>query len=270
MFSCDVDPGKMCALNVTDKIENIKKCIAHWKRRSLTVIGTITAIKSLFLPMLTHCFISSLTQTNKILDTLSNIFTNFVWGKTVKIKHNVAIQDYSKGELRFPDVKAYVNRLKLSWIGKLAVNKQSQCFKLVGSIFKVDRMFSKNDFWRDVLKRYTTFCECLPILEGEKNLDLPLFYNHKFLAGDSSIYIKTLYDKGFRFVRDIKKDNFCLLTHQKLENKIECTFYFLPITVNSYKSALNISFKNKQVSTYPMLSAYLKPIIKATNLNKDI
>ena len=217
------------------------------------------------------------------MDTLSNIFTDFVCGKTVKIKHNVAIQDYSKGELRFPDVKAYVNRLKLSWIRKLVVNKQSQCFKLVGSIFKVDRMFStgklfvneiinriKNDFWRDVLKRYTTFCECLPILEGEKYFDLPLFYNHKFLAGDSSIYIKTLYDKGFRFVRDIKKDNFCLLTHHKLENNIECTFYFLPIAVNSYKSALNISFKNKQVSTYPMLSAYLKPIIKATNLNKDI
>jgi len=74
----------MCALNVTDELENIKKCIAHWKRRSLTVIGTITVIKSLLLPILTHCFISSPTPTNKILDTLSNIFTNFVWGKLLK------------------------------------------------------------------------------------------------------------------------------------------------------------------------------------------
>jgi len=63
------------------------------------------------------------------------MFTDFVWGRTVKIKHNVAIQDYSKGGLRFPDVKAYVNRLKLSLIRKVVVNKQSQCFKLVGSIF---------------------------------------------------------------------------------------------------------------------------------------
>ena len=132
----------MCPLNFTDKIENIKKCIAHLKRRSLTVIGTITVTKSLLLPMLTHCFISSPNPTNKIMDTLSKIFTDFVWGKTVKIKHNVAIQDYSKGELRFPDVTAYVNRLKLCWIRKLVVNKQSQCFKMVGSIFKVDRMFS--------------------------------------------------------------------------------------------------------------------------------
>ena len=238
----------MCPLNFTDELENIKKCIAHLKRRSLTVIGKITVIKSLLLPMLTHCFISLPTPTNKIMNPLSNIFTNFVWEKTVKIKHNVAIQDYSKGELRFPDVKAYVNRLKLSWIGKLVVNKQSQCFKLVGSIFKVDRMFStgklfvneinnriKNDFWRDVLKRYTTFCEFLPILEGEKYLDLTLFYNPKFLAVDSSIYIKTLYDKGIRFVRAITKDNSCLLTHHELENKKECTFYFLPIVKDSRK-----------------------------------
>jgi len=81
----------MCALNVTDEIENIKKCIAHWKRRSLTVIGTITAIKSLLLPILTHCFISLPTPTNKVMDTLNKMFTDFVWRKTVKIKHNVAI-----------------------------------------------------------------------------------------------------------------------------------------------------------------------------------
>ena len=53
-ISFDVDLIKMCALNFTDEIEDIKKCIAHWKRRSLTVIGKITVLKSLFLPILTH------------------------------------------------------------------------------------------------------------------------------------------------------------------------------------------------------------------------
>ena len=64
-----------------------------------------------------------------------------------------------------------------------------------------------------------------------------------------------------------------LLAHHELENKIECTvkcisYNSLWVAVNNYKSAWNISFKNIQVSTYPMLSAYLKAIKKAITWTK--
>ena len=59
-------------------------------------------------------------------------------------------------------------------------------------MYSINRI--NNYFWRDVLVSHTIFCECLPIIEGEKYLDLPLFFNHKFLAGD--------------IFRDITKDDF--------------------------------------------------------------
>jgi len=49
-ISVDVDLIQLCDLNLSDKIESFKKCIARWKRGYLTVIGKITVITSLVSP----------------------------------------------------------------------------------------------------------------------------------------------------------------------------------------------------------------------------
>jgi len=81
------------------------------------------------------------------------------------------------------------------------------------------------------------------------------------------ITVKVVYSFCSRYY----KIQLCLLAHHELENKIECTVKFISynslwVAVNNYKSAWNISFKNIQVSTYPMLSAYLKAIKKKRQL----
>jgi hypothetical protein len=64
-------------------------------------------------------------------------------------------------------------------------------------------------------------CKC------EDILNMPLFYNHNFKIGLSSIYNKFMYDNGIRFVRDIVNTSGQFLQQSILENYIGTKINFL-------------------------------------------
>lgn len=114
------------------------------------------------------------------------------------------------------DICSYIQCLKINWFRRYASNSKSKCYKLVNSLFHIDKVFNtgkqfckliiskiKNAFWIDVLKAYMVFVGKLCIDSIEQVLHMPLFYNHKLLAGNRYIYIQTLYNKGVKFVKDI-------------------------------------------------------------------
>ena len=48
-------------------------------------------------------------------------------------------------------------------------------------------------------------------------LNMPLFYNENFMTGNEPFFLKTLYDRGIRFVRDIAIDSKSFLNKTQIE-----------------------------------------------------
>ena len=94
-FGTNLD--KMLTLNFTDKISNIKTKINYWNRRSLSPMGRITVIKSLHLSSLIHLFISLPNPNGKLLRDLNELFFNFIWTGTSRIKKTVLCQWFENG-----------------------------------------------------------------------------------------------------------------------------------------------------------------------------
>ena len=85
----DTDLDKMLTLNFSDKLSNIKTKINYWKRRNLTPLGKITVIKSLLLSSLNHLFIPLPNPNEKTMKEINDLFYNFIWEGTSRIKRTV-------------------------------------------------------------------------------------------------------------------------------------------------------------------------------------
>ena len=100
----------------------MKAKIKYWKRRNLTPLGKITIIKSLLLPSFNHLFLSLPNPEDKILKERNEIFYNFIWEGTNRIKKTVICQDYSDGGLKMISIEDFITALKTTWVRKLIIN----------------------------------------------------------------------------------------------------------------------------------------------------
>jgi hypothetical protein len=91
-----------------------------WSLRNISLLGKITVIKTLALPILVQCFTVLPHPPDHIIKSLQNIFYTFIWnGKTDKIKRSTLICDYSNGGLKMPHIQSFIHALKVSWIKKI-------------------------------------------------------------------------------------------------------------------------------------------------------
>lgn len=134
---------KVIHINYSEKLINVRKMITSWKRRILTPIGKITVIKSLLFPIFNQLFTVLPTPPENIIHDINNIFFDFICQGTVKIKHEVLIQDYCDGGLKMINISAFIKALKLTWlrrfveggvwtnvlIEKVELNKHYNCGK---------------------------------------------------------------------------------------------------------------------------------------------
>ena len=123
----DTDLDKMLTLNFSDKLSNIKTKINYWKRRNLTPLGKITVIKSLLLSSLNHLFISLPNPNEKTMKEINDLFYNFIWEGTSRIKRTVLCKEYCEGGLKMTDINAFIAALKSTWLRKLV--KKVSCGK---------------------------------------------------------------------------------------------------------------------------------------------
>jgi hypothetical protein len=89
--------------NYYSKLEKIKKLLNDWSLRNISLLGKITVIKTLALPILGQWLTVLPDPPDHIIKSLQNIFNIFIWnGKTEKIKRSTLICDYSNGGLKCP------------------------------------------------------------------------------------------------------------------------------------------------------------------------
>ena len=74
----------------------------------------------------------------------------------------------------------------------------------------------KNDFWFEVFTCYEQFIDLLDTPDVNNVLNMPLFYNHKLNIGKEHFFIKAMYDRGIRFVRDIVIDSNLFLSKTQI------------------------------------------------------
>ena len=81
----NIDLEKMIKVNYASKIQQVEKRIKQWER-SLSPIGKITVIKTLLLPIFKNLLLSLPNPNNAVLNSINEIFYNFLWNKKAKIK----------------------------------------------------------------------------------------------------------------------------------------------------------------------------------------
>ena len=74
--------------NYASKTQQVEKRIKQCDKRSLSPIGKITVIKTLLLPFFKLFLLSLSNLNNAVLNSINEIFYNFLWNKNTKIKKN--------------------------------------------------------------------------------------------------------------------------------------------------------------------------------------
>ena len=106
--------------NFTQKIEQIQRLLGDWSLRNISLIGKVTVIKTVALPILVQPFTVLPDPPIHIVKKIQDIFFNFLWNNKVdKVKRNTIIGNYEDGGLKMPHVLSFVHALNISWIKSL-------------------------------------------------------------------------------------------------------------------------------------------------------
>ena len=255
----------MIELNYKKKIEEVKRLLASWKQRQLTLFGKITVLKALIIPKFNHLFLSLPNPDEKILKSLEKIFFNFIWNKSNdKIKRATMMQPYDMGGLNMTKISTFIDSLKISWVRRLITKKNSWAVfinnelkqlkmnilivgpQVLDSLNKVC-----NPFWRDVFKAWSKYVtRSLESYENEDIIHQPIWYN-PFL---NFKFKQNWYDHGLRTLTDVIDENGQLYTFEKLKLIYEITGTFIEYNafVKSLPRMWKESLKNQVIKKCPL------------------
>ena len=192
----------------------------------------------------------------------------FVWDKKPdKIKRTLSIHDIENGGIGIPNIRAYIQALKLSWLKKLLTSDTK--WKKILQHLDPDipyvhnfgpKKFIQNStlhsFWIDVFKAYNTLSLNVK-LENQREINSePLFFNDRCHIRGAYFCYGPWIRKGIYVVQDLLKDNESFLTFREFSQKYELNVNFLNYlscvqSVKKYMSYNDISSENKDKNNKP-------------------
>ena len=153
-------------------------------------------------------------------DALQKTVFQFVWNrKKDRISRKVTIKTIAKGGLGIPDIRHYINVLKLSWIRKLNTSdhkwkgiitstypRMLLLEQLGSSLPTQEKNF--NMFWIHVFKAYREFGKRIQVENSEELVADPIFCNNNILVGNKTgFFNKKWIDKSVCFIKNILNEN---------------------------------------------------------------
>ena len=92
-----------------------------WLKRSLTVLGRITVVKSLLESKLNYLFLALPNPTDEMMKKIDRSFHNFIWEGTKpdKISRTQMSQPYHLGGVKIMNVHLHAQSLKMSWMRRI-------------------------------------------------------------------------------------------------------------------------------------------------------
>ena len=109
-------------LNFDKKLRHVEKLIKEWEKRNITVLGKITVVKTLLIPILTHLFKAIPNPSLVFLKKLEGILYRYIWNGNDKIARNLMVQDFSDGGCSMVHLESFVKSLKITWIRRIFSN----------------------------------------------------------------------------------------------------------------------------------------------------
>ena len=207
-------------LTIEEKIVNIKKLIASWKHRKLTLNGKVLIIKSLALSQIIY-IMNLLPFPDESIKEVENILYDFLWnGKTHKVKKSVIIQDFKAGGHNMADIQSMNITQKLKWI-KLYLNGHNCLWTgLMEAIINVKNLnvFLRSDFdmcynltqskfYNEVLQSFYSLSK-IDQFNTEENLKNQfLFYNKSVKIGGELVFDDELFSAGLWRFCDLFEQN---------------------------------------------------------------
>ena len=117
MCTCEV-------FNFSDKFSEIRALYKVWLKRQITPLGRVAVLKSLILSKIIHLWMLLPNPPDNLVNELQKTVFQFVWNrKQDRISRKIAVRSIAKGGLGIPNIKTYINALKLIWIRKLKTNE---------------------------------------------------------------------------------------------------------------------------------------------------
>ena len=215
------------------KLIKLRKKCDSWTKRSLTIFGRVTVLKSLALSQVTHLIMVDSIPPN-FLKMIEGIIFKFIWsGKTEKIKRVSLMEDYSKRWYKNTwHTKAIVQlpTEMVVWVdfSMRVMERGKHCF-LTGSTYWEASSYcmlncsynitTLNDilvqkkipsFYVEILKawemiRYCTTVKdvCISIHEPVKVSDQIFWHNKHVVYDNQSLFYNGWYDSGLVFLGDL-------------------------------------------------------------------
>ena len=114
------------------------------------------------------------------------------------------------------------------------------------------------------------------LIKTEDDLcSMPLFKNSCFKIGNKTVFNKSMFDRGFRFVGDLLTDDGkfidILYLEQCIGKRLNFVFYEgLKNTIKSYASLCNIRISDKHSCYGPLVSCYVLKSVLSNKANKEV
>ena len=210
--------------NVLPKIENLKKVCATWCRRSLSLIGRITILKSFGISLFIN-LIQSIGLLPTYIDQINSILFNFIWNKKNDNKRAVERVGRKKlcnkkheGGLCMINMQCFQLSFLLDWAERLLDNTQAEwkecaleaLSKVGGRAAFESNVKSKhfkgmhlikNQFWKDVLTAWLD--------HNDNSNDIyfapdTVLFNNKFIQFKKSVlFFPECISRGISAIGDI-------------------------------------------------------------------
>ncbi|KAL9989421.1 hypothetical protein ACROYT_G003968 [Oculina patagonica] len=229
-------------LNFENHIKSVKKLLAQWRRRNLTILGKIQVIKSLIIPKFLYR-LTNTTASETIVKEINKIMFNFIWNGQDKIKRLAIINDIDKGGFRMTHLESAIEAQRILFLKRYANDENrswkyilDSCLKNVGGSFLLNCNFDVSSlpvtipcFYKECLKSWTTLMEWdNETLNGV--LEQPIWNNKLICIQNKSVYYPKLIKMGILTIRNMLTESGNFLCFNELKQK-ETTFitanYFL-------------------------------------------
>lgn len=199
-----MDLENIVNINYNDKILQIKNIIKQWLKRNLIVIGRISVIKTLVLPILNHLIISLPNPSDSVFRNNNEIFYTFVWNSPIhRVKKDVLVNEYLEGGIKMIDLYSFTMALKSLWIRRI-FQRDSKWQSILMSDIDKNKLFNygvqyikqvclhiKNSFWKDVFRAWEMIIDKERNMDYEYFLSSPIWFNNMIRIVNTPVFLST-------------------------------------------------------------------------------
>ena len=217
--------------NYLNRITAIKRLIAAWEKRDLSIMGKVLIAKTFLISQLVY-YMQAFTIPENVITQINRLLYRFIWKKRTnnkkafeKIKRNVICADYEDGGIKMIDLRVMQTSFLLQWVPRLFLSDASmywkniaksilsshgpnfECFHANVSAKRLKGYEQiRSNFWQSVLKSFLDNNNRFQ----NKEFNPMLWNNINFTYNGNVLFFKEWAQKGLIRIQDLIDNNDCI------------------------------------------------------------